>query len=94
MAASLTYSPSGLSDMTYAIALRGFAVLLALICVGLMSFVAHYTHTPKHQARGPNFTFRPEHVPRWPDATVRIGTVGLLASFLVLTGACLLIAGV
>jgi hypothetical protein len=80
--------------MTYAIALRVFAVLLALICIGLMSFVAHYTHAPQSRAPGPNLTLRSEHVPRWPDATVRIGTVGLLASFLVLTGACLLIAGV
>ncbi|MCP3713384.1 hypothetical protein M3I54_42160 [Paraburkholderia sp. CNPSo 3274] len=80
--------------MTYAIALRGLAVLLALICIGLMSFVAHYTHAPRPQAPGPNFAVRPERAPRWPDATVRIGTVALLASFLVLTGACLLIAGV
>ncbi|MEX3946649.1 hypothetical protein AB4Y40_02630 [Paraburkholderia sp. EG287B] len=80
--------------MTYAIALRVFAVLLTLICIGLMAFVAHYTLAPRPQAPGPNFVVRPERPPRWPDATVRIGTVGLLASFLVLTGACLLIAGV
>lgn len=78
--------------MTYTIALRVIAVLLALICIGLMSFVAHYTHVPQRQAPGPNLTLRPE--PRWPDATVRIGTVALLVSFLVLAGACLLIAGV
>jgi len=59
-----------------------------------MSFVAHYSHAPQSQAPGPNLTLLPERAPRWPDATVRIGTVGLLASFLVLTGACLLIAGV
>ncbi|MEX3982574.1 hypothetical protein AB4Y45_26745 [Paraburkholderia sp. EG287A] len=80
--------------MTYAIALRVFAVLLTLICIGLMAFVAHYTVAPRPQAPGPNFAVRPGRAPRWPDATVRIGTVGLLASFLVLTGACLLIAGV
>ncbi|WP_321964948.1 hypothetical protein [Paraburkholderia sp. J7] len=83
--------------MTYAIALRVFAVLLALICVGLMSFVAHYTHAPQTQSPGPNLAIhpeRPEHAPRWPDATVRIGTLALLVSFVVLTGACLLIAGV
>ncbi|MCX5544636.1 hypothetical protein M3A49_35105 [Paraburkholderia sp. CNPSo 3076] len=80
--------------MTYAIALRVFAVLLTLICIGLMSFVAHFTLAPQPQAPGTNFAVGPERAPRWPDATVRIGTVGLLASFLVLTGACLLIAGV
>ncbi|WP_233881054.1 hypothetical protein [Paraburkholderia flagellata] len=81
--------------MTYTIALRVFAVLLALICICLMSFVAHYTHAPQTQAPpGPNLTLRPERAPCWPDATVRIGTVALLVSFLVLTGACLLIAGV
>ena len=80
--------------MTYTIALRVFAVLLALICICLMSFVAHYTRAPQTQAPGPNLTLRPERAPRWPDATVRIGTVAMLVSFLVLTGACLLIAGV
>ncbi|WP_035515067.1 hypothetical protein [Paraburkholderia nodosa] len=80
--------------MTYAIALRVFAVLLTLICIGLMSFVAHYRLAPQPQASGTSFAVGPERAPRWPDATVRIGTVGLLASFLVLTGACLLIAGV
>jgi hypothetical protein len=80
--------------MTYAIALRVFAVLLTLICIGLMSFVAHYRLAPQLQAPGPNFAVGPERTPRWPDATLRIGTVGLLVSFLVLTGACLLIAGV
>ena len=94
MAPSPTYSPSGLSDMTYAIALRVFAVLLALICVGLMSFVSHYRLASQPQTPGPNFAFGPERTPRWTDATLRIGTVGLLVSFLVLTGACLLIAGV
>ncbi|WP_321934985.1 hypothetical protein [Paraburkholderia sp. J8-2] len=86
--------------MTYAIALRVFAVLLALICIGLMSFVAHYTHAPQTQTPGPNLAIhlerpeRTEHAPRWPDATVRIGTVALLVSFVVLAGVCLLIAGV
>ncbi|MEM5312886.1 hypothetical protein [Paraburkholderia sp. JHI869] len=80
--------------MTYTIALRVFAVLLALICIGLMSFVAHYAHAPQPEAPGPNFVVRLERAPGWPDATVRIGTVALLVSFLVLTGACLLIAGV
>ncbi|QGZ54310.1 hypothetical protein [Paraburkholderia acidiphila] len=80
--------------MTYTIALRVFAILLALICIGLMSFVAHYTHMPQTQAPGPNLAIRPEHAPRWPDATVRIGTVALLVSFVVLAGVCLLIAGV
>lgn len=80
--------------MTYTIALRVFAVLLALICIGLMSFVAHYTHAPQTQAPGPNLTLRPERALRWPDAAVRLGTVALLVSFVVLTGACLLIAGV
>lgn len=80
--------------MTYTIALKVFAILLALLCIGLMSFVAHYTHAPQTQAPGPDLAIRPERGPSWPDATVRIGTVALLVSFVVLTGACLLIAGV
>ena len=80
--------------MAYTIALRIFAVLLALICIGLMSVVAHYTHAPQTQPPGPNLTLRPERALRWPDAAVRLGTVALLVSFVVLTGACLLIAGV
>jgi hypothetical protein len=80
--------------MTYSIALRVFAVLLALICIGLMTFVAHYTHAPQPQAPGPNLAVDPALAPRWPDATVRVGTLVLLISFVVLTGVCLLIAGV
>jgi hypothetical protein len=80
--------------MTYSIALRVFAVLLALICIGLMVFVAHYTHAPHTQAPGPNLAVDPARASSWPDATVRAGTLALLVSFVVLTGACLLIAGI
>lgn len=80
--------------MTYSIALKVFAVLLALICFGLMSFVAHYTHAPQPQVPGPNLVVDLERAPRWPDTTVRIGTLTLLVSFVLLTGAALMIAGV
>jgi hypothetical protein len=79
--------------MTYSIALRVFAILLALICIVLMTFVAHYTHAPQPQPPGPNFAFDPARAPRWPDTTVRLGTLVLLGSFVVLAGVCLLIAG-
>jgi hypothetical protein len=80
--------------MTYSIALRVFAVLLLLICIGLMTFVAHYTYAPQPQAPGPNLTVDVTRTPLWPDATVRLGTLALLVSYVVLTGVCLLIAGV
>jgi hypothetical protein len=80
--------------MTYSIALRVFAVLLALISIGLMAFVAHYTHAPQTQMPGPNLAVDPACTPNWPDATVRVGTLALLVSFVVLAGACLLIGGV
>ncbi|PVX68681.1 hypothetical protein [Paraburkholderia unamae] len=82
--------------MTYSIVLRALAVLLVLVCIGLMAFVACYTHTPPTsvpQAPAPRLTADSARAPRWPDATVRIGTLALLASFVVLTLACLRIAG-
>ncbi|HTR10792.1 MAG TPA: hypothetical protein VMJ11_29890 [Paraburkholderia sp.] len=82
--------------MTYSFALKVFAVMLALICIGLMSFVAYYRHAPQAPAPGPNFAadFVPEHMPRWPDTTVRVGMLTLLVSFVVLSVACLRIADI
>ncbi|HEY4802085.1 MAG TPA: hypothetical protein VIH96_05645 [Paraburkholderia sp.] len=80
--------------MTYSIALRVFAVLLVLLSIGMMSFVAQYARARQPEAPRPGPVRYPERAPVWPDATLRIGTVALLVSFVVLTGACLLIADV
>jgi hypothetical protein len=84
--------------MTYAIALRLFAVMLALLCIGLMSLIAHHTAAPRADQRvdqpAAHFAIRFDNAPRWPETVLRGGTVCLLVSFVLLTATCLLIAGI
>ncbi|WP_027815135.1 hypothetical protein [Paraburkholderia bannensis] len=80
--------------MTYAIALRLFAVMLALLCIGLMSLIAHHTHVPQADHSTPHLAVRFDDAPRWPETVLRGGTVCLLISFVILTVTCLLIAGI
>ncbi|WP_321889837.1 hypothetical protein [Paraburkholderia bannensis] len=80
--------------MTYAIALRLFAVMLALLCIGLMSLIAHHTHVPHADHSTPHLAVRFDDTPRWPETVLRGGTVCLLISFAILTATCLLIAGI
>ncbi|WP_322043115.1 hypothetical protein [Paraburkholderia sp. J67] len=79
--------------MTYAIALRVFAVMLALLCIGLMSLIAHHTHTPQAESSAPQLSIRIDNTPGWPETVMRGGTLCLLISFVLLTATCLLIAG-
>lgn len=80
--------------MTYAIALRLFAVMLALLCIGLMSLIAHHTHVRQADPSMPHLAIRFDDTPRWPEAVLRGGTICLLVSFVFLTVTCLLIAGI
>ncbi|WP_321841811.1 hypothetical protein [Paraburkholderia bannensis] len=80
--------------MTYAIALRLFAVMLALLCIGLMSLIAHHTHVPHADHSTPHLAVRFDDTPRWPETVLRGGAVCLLISFVILTATCLLIAGI
>ncbi len=86
--------------MTYAIALRLFAVMLALLCIGLMALIAHHTATPRvaHCAdqteSAASFAIRFDDAPRWPETVLCGGTVCLLVSFVLLTATCLMIAGI
>jgi hypothetical protein len=82
------------SVMTYAIALRIFAVMLALLCIGLMSLIAHHTHAPQTDRSMPSFAIRFDQTPRWPETVLRGGAICLLVSFVLLTAICLLIAGI
>ncbi|WP_321814667.1 MULTISPECIES: hypothetical protein [unclassified Paraburkholderia] len=79
--------------MSYAIALQVFAVLLALLCIGLMALIAHHTHTPQTDHASEAFAIRFDNAPRWPETVMRGGALCLLISFVVLTATCLLIAG-
>ncbi|CAB3799463.1 hypothetical protein LMG28688_04945 [Paraburkholderia caffeinitolerans] len=78
--------------MTYAIALRIFAVMLSLLAIGLMAMIAQHTHKPRPEANVP-FAIHFESGPRWPETMLRGGVLCLLASFVVLTATCILIAG-
>lgn len=80
--------------MTYAIALRLFAVMLALLCIGLMSLIAHHTAAPRVDQSAAHFAIRFDDAPRWPETVLCGGTVCLLISFVLLTATCLLIAGI
>lgn len=76
--------------MTYSIALRVFAFVLALICIGLMALVAHYLPASAAATRLPRAIHVP--MPHWPDFMLRGGTVCLLVSFVVLIATCCMIA--
>ncbi|POR46207.1 hypothetical protein B0G62_12656 [Paraburkholderia eburnea] len=80
--------------MTYAIALRLFAVMLALLCIGLMSLIAHHTHVRQADPSMPHLAIRFDDTPRWPETVLRGGMISLLVSFVFLTVTCLLIAGI
>jgi hypothetical protein len=76
--------------MTYSIALRMFALVLALICIGLMTIVAHYMPASGRVVRLPRAVHVP--APLWPDFMLRGGVVCLLVSFVVLIATCCMIA--
>jgi hypothetical protein len=78
--------------MTYVIALQVFAVVLALLCIGLMALIAHHTHTPQTDQAAEAFAIRFDNAPRWPETAMRGGMMCLLISFVILTATCLLIA--
>jgi hypothetical protein len=80
------------SDMTYDIALRLFAVMLSLLCIGLMVLIAQHTHRPQPDSSASHFAIRFDRAPRWPETVLRGGTLCLLVSFVVLTATCILIA--
>ncbi|MFX1803108.1 hypothetical protein PWR66_05530 [Paraburkholderia sp. A1RO-5] len=70
--------------MTYAIALRIFAVMLSLLAIGLMAMIAQHTHKPRPEPNAPHFAIHPGHAPRWAETILRGGVLCLLASFVVL----------
>lgn len=78
--------------MTYAIALRIFAVMLSLLSIGLMAMVAQHTCKPQPDSPAPHFVIRLDNAPRWPETVMRGGVLCLLVSFVVLTATCILIA--
>jgi hypothetical protein len=78
--------------MTYDIALRVFAVVLSLLCIGLLALIAHHTHRPQPDSSAAHFAVRFDREPRWPEAVMRGGAMCLLISFVVLTATCILIA--
>jgi hypothetical protein len=80
--------------MTYAVTLRLFAVMLALLCIGLMALIAHHTAAPRADHTSAHFAIRFDDAPRWPETVLRGGAVCLLVSFVLLTATCLLIAGI
>ena len=80
--------------MTYATALQVFAVMLALLCIGLMAMIAQHTHKPQPDLSAPPFAIRVGTPPRWPETVLRGGLMCLLVSFVVLTLTCVLIAGI
>ncbi|QBQ98004.1 hypothetical protein [Paraburkholderia pallida] len=78
--------------MTYAIALRIFAVVLSLLCIGLMAMIAQHTQKPQLDSSASPYAIRLDAAPRWPETVVRGGFICLLVSFVVLTVTCMLIA--
>ncbi len=76
--------------MTYSIALRVFAFVLALICISLMAMVAQYMPASSRAVRLPRAVHVP--APHWPDFMLRGGLVCLLVSFVVLIATCCMIA--
>ena len=81
--------------MTYTIALRIFAVMLALLSIGLMAMIAQHTHKPQPAPSTPSvphFAIRLGGTPRWSETMLRGGILCLLVSFVVLSATCILIA--
>jgi hypothetical protein len=76
--------------MSYSIALRVYAFVLALISIGLMAVVAHYVPASKAAVRLPRVVRVP--AAHWPEFILRGGIVCLLVSFVVLIATCCLIA--
>ncbi|CAM2189958.1 Protein-export membrane protein SecG [Paraburkholderia sacchari] len=79
--------------MTYAIALRIFAVMLSLLAIGLMAMIAQHTNKPRPEFKAPHFAIHFDNAPRWPETLLRRGILCLLVSFVILTATCILIAG-
>jgi hypothetical protein len=89
--------------MSYSTALHVFALVLALLCVGLMAVISHYTVSASpvpsvlHVSRSEEPTLQGLHglraaAARWPELLMRGGVVCLLASFVVLVVTCCRIA--
>jgi len=76
--------------MSYSTALRVYAFVLALICIGLMAIVAHFVPVQRAAVRLPRAMRVP--APHWPVIMVRGGMVCLLMSFVVLIATCCMIA--
>jgi hypothetical protein len=76
--------------MSYSIALRVYAFVLALISIGLMAVVAHFVPAQKAALRLPRAIRVP--APHWPEFMLRSGMVCLLMSFVVLIATCCMIA--
>jgi hypothetical protein len=76
--------------MSYSIALRVCAFVLALVSIGLMTVVAHFVPARKAVMRLPRGIRVP--TPHWPEFVLRGGVVCLLVSFVVLIATCCLIA--
>jgi len=78
--------------MTYTVALSLCAVVLALLCIGLMAVLAHHSKAPCTDPAMADLSFGVvDQAPAWPEFAVRGGFICLLVSFVMLTATCLLI---
>ncbi|CAG9238066.1 conserved hypothetical protein [Paraburkholderia tropica] len=78
--------------MTYTTALGLFAIVLALLCIGLMAVLAHHSHVPRTDPLTADLSFGiVDQAPHWPEVAVRGGFICLLVSFVALTATCILI---
>lgn len=78
--------------MTYTIALQVFAVVLSLLCIGLVAMIAQHTHRPQPVPSPLPNAVQLDNAPRWPETILRGGIMCLLVSFVVLAVTCILIA--
>ncbi|MBN3813015.1 hypothetical protein [Paraburkholderia sp. Ac-20347] len=78
--------------MTYTVALSLCAVVLALLCIGLMAVLAHHSQAPRTDPAMADLSFGVvDQMPAWPEFAVRGGFICLLVSFVTLMATCLLI---
>jgi hypothetical protein len=78
--------------MTHTIALQAYAFVLALVCIGLMTVVAHYLPASSGMVRVPRAVRVRAPSSPWPERLLRGGVVCLLVSFVVLAITCCMIA--